>query len=268
VLVKGKSCLPANRAPHWALSGVVLHLSEYNESEVLHHVAAALRMAQPRLGTQALLLMIAIGITLAAYLLLPGQPALHRISIGTGYVGVIFLAAALIIGPLNILRGESNPLSTYLRRDIGIAAAIFAVAHTIVGLQIHMSGDFAQYFFQRKANGQVGVVRFDAFGIANHLGLIAVLTSIVLLTISNNLSLRNLGPRRWKGIQRYAYLAAGLAVVHGLVYQIIEHRQPAFIACLMVIAAAAAIMQFLGVLQRKGRLAWQRGSVESGSSEN
>ncbi len=221
-----------------------------------------------RFGIQVLLLIVAIGITSTVYLLLLGQPALHRISIGTGYVGVIFLGAALIIGPLNILRGESNPLSTYLRRDIGIAAGIFAVAHTIVGLQVHMGGDFVRYFFQRKVNGQVGVVRFDAFGIANHLGLIAVLTIVVLLSISNNLSLRNLGPRRWKRIQRYAYFAAGLVVVHGLFYQIIEQRQPAFIACLMVIAAAASIMQFLGVLQRKGYLAWQRGSVGSGSSEN
>ncbi len=220
-------------------------------------------MALSRFGIQVLLLIIAMGIALAAYLLQPGQPALHRISIGTGYVGVIFLAAALIIGPLNTLRGMSNPLSTYLSRDIGIMAGIFAVAHTIVGLQVHMGGDFVRYFFQRKANGAVGAVRFDAFGIANHLGLIAVLIIVVLLVISNNVSLRKLGPRRWKGIQRYIYLAAGLVAVHGLIYQIVERRQSAFIACLIAIAAAAGIMQYLGFLRRRGRLAWQHSSTES-----
>jgi sulfoxide reductase heme-binding subunit YedZ len=231
---------------------------------VLHHHAAALIMALSRFGIQALLLIIAMGIALAAYLLLPGQPALQRISIGTGYVGVIFLAAALIVGPLNTLRGVSNPLSSYLRRDIGIMAGIFAVAHTIVGLQVHMAGDFVRYFFQRKANGAVGAVRFDAFGIANHLGLIAVLIIVVLLVISNNVLLHKLGPRRWKRIQRYAYLAAGLVAVHGLIYQMIERRQSVFIAALIVIAAAAATMQYLGFLRRGGRLAWQRGSGRSG----
>jgi methionine sulfoxide reductase heme-binding subunit len=221
-------------------------------------------MAVSRFGIQALLLIIAMVIALAAYLLLPGQQALHRISIGTGYVGVIFLAAALIIGPLNTLRGVSNPLSTYLRRDIGITAGIFAIAHTIVGLQIHMGGDFVRYFYQRKANGEIGTVRLDAFGIANHLGLVAVFIIVVLLVISNNVSLRKLGPRRWKEIQRYVYLAAGLVAVHGLIYQLIERRQSAFIAALMAIAAAAATMQYLGFLRRGGRLAWQRASGRSG----
>jgi sulfoxide reductase heme-binding subunit YedZ len=223
-------------------------------------------MALSRLAVQALLLIIALGIALAAYLLLPGQPFLPRISIATAYVGVIFLATALIIGPLKTLRGVSNPPSSYLRRDIGIMAGIFAVAHTIVGLQVHMSGDFVQYFLHRKPSGGVSAVRFDAFGIANHLGLIAVLIIVVLLSASNNVSLRTLGPRRWKTIQRSNYVGAGLVAVHGLVYQAIEHRRSAFVVCFVVITAAAGIMQCLGFLQRRSRLARERGSAGSGSS--
>ena len=170
-----------------------------------------------------MLLIIAMGHALAVYLVQPGQPgqpALHRSSIATAYMGVIFLAAALIIGPLNTLWGVSNPLS---------------------------SGDFVQYFVHREPGG-VGAVRFDAFGIANHLGLIAVLIIVVLLSISNNVSLRTFGPRRWKSIQR-----------HGLVYQAVEHRRSAFVASFVIIVAAAGIMQCLGFLQRRDRLARQRG---------
>src|SRR5262249_39435082 len=43
---------------------------------------------------------------------------------------------------------------------------------TVVGLQVHMAGDFVQYFVHRKPGGGIGAVRTDAFGIANHLGLI------------------------------------------------------------------------------------------------
>src|SRR5260370_41559240 len=99
-------------------------------------------MALSRFGIQTLLLIIAMVIALAAYLLLPGQPALHRSSIGTGYVGVIFLAAALIIGPLNTLRGGSNPLSTYLRSDIGIMAGDISVAPTISVFLVSYGGCF------------------------------------------------------------------------------------------------------------------------------
>jgi sulfoxide reductase heme-binding subunit YedZ len=74
-------------------------------------------------------------------------------------------------------------------------------------------------------------------------------------------SLRKLGPRRWKGIQRCIYLAAGLVAVHGLTYQIIERRQSALIACLMAVAAAATIMQYLGFL--RSRSGWQRDSGRS-----
>jgi hypothetical protein len=49
-----------------------------------------------------------------------------------------------------------------------------------------------------------------------------------------------------------------------LIYQMIERRQSVFIAALIVIAAAAATMQYLGFLRRGGRLAWQRGSGRSG----
>jgi len=87
-----------------------------------------------RFRQQLVLATTAAVIPLAFFLLLPAPDIIWRLSMGTAYAGLIFLATALMIGPLNVLRGVPNPLSTNLRRDIGIVAGVVALAHTIIGL--------------------------------------------------------------------------------------------------------------------------------------
>ena len=169
---------------------------------------------------------------LAFFLLLPSPDTIWRLSMGTAYAGLLFLAAALIIGPLNVLRGAPNPVSTYLRRDIiGIVAGLLALAHTIIGLLVHFRGDPIQYFFYRTRAG-IGGLRYDLFGAANYVGLGASLLVLILLAISNNMSLRMVGAARWKSIQRWNYVGAILVVAHGLLYQAIEERLPRLRSCL------------------------------------
>jgi methionine sulfoxide reductase heme-binding subunit len=47
----------------------------------------------------------------------------------------------------------------------------------------------------------------------------------MLLAISNDLSLRTLKTRRWKSLQRWAYVAFVLTAAHGIAYQSIEKRR-------------------------------------------
>jgi methionine sulfoxide reductase heme-binding subunit len=212
-----------------------------------HHPASRVRQ-------QLLLAAIAALVALAFFLLTPGRSITERLSMATAYAGLIFLAAVLSIGPMNVLRSAPNPLSTYLRRDIGIVAGVLALTHTIIGLLVHFKGDFVQYFFYRTPVG-IGTLRYDPFGVANDLGLVAALVVLVLLTISNNLSIRTLGPAQWKGIQRWNYVGAILVIVHGLLYQVVvESRAPAFVACVLVVAAATMIVQLLGYRRRKKQL--------------
>jgi sulfoxide reductase heme-binding subunit YedZ len=156
-----------------------------------------------------------------------------------------------------VLRGAPNPVSTYLRRDIGIVAGVLALAHTLIGLLVHFRGDPIQYFFYRTPAG-IGGLRYDLFGLANYVGLAATLLVLILLAISNNLSIRTVGAARWKGIQRWNYAGAILIVAHGLLYQAIEKRIPAFIITLLIIAAAIMILQLLGFRRRKEELKQSR----------
>src|SRR5215471_3115707 len=65
---------------------------------------------------------------------------LHRASMASAYASLVMFAATLVIGPLNVLRGRPNPVSSYLRRDIGIWAGLLALVHVVVGLQVHLRG--------------------------------------------------------------------------------------------------------------------------------
>lgn len=203
-----------------------------------------------RVRRQLLLLAIISVFASVLILLVPGRTPLERVSMVTGYLGLVLIAVSLAIGPLNILRAASNPPSINLRRDIGILAGIAAIAHVIFGLQVHLGGEFVRYFFEIKTGAGISGIRLDGFGIANHLGLMAALIIILLLSISNNLSIRKLGPRTWKAIQRSSYVGAFLVVVHALLYQAVERRQIPFIAGVLIVVGAALYLQLLGFRRR------------------
>ena len=204
-----------------------------------------------RLRRQLLLVAVATGIVLGFFLMISGQP-IARLSKATAYAALFFLAVALILGPLKVLRGAPNPLSTYFRRDTGIVAGILALAHTIIGLQVHLQGDFVQYFFYRTPAGLDGL-RHDLFGMANDIGLLSTLIILVLLCISNNLSIRALGPTRWKKIQRLSYVGSILVFIHGLLYQLIERRTLGFILLLVIVTAITGVVQLLGFRSKRER---------------
>lgn len=66
------------------------------------------------------------------------QSWIFRWSLATGYIGAGLLATTLSLGAWKIWRGQSNPVSTHLRRDIGIWCGVLSIAHVVVGLNVHM----------------------------------------------------------------------------------------------------------------------------------
>src|SRR6185295_5484217 len=109
-------------------------------------------------------------------------------SIATAYVALVLLAITLAFSPIAALRGRRYQVSTDLRRDMGIWAALVAVAHVVVGLQVHLRGKMWEYFVHPIKG--VMLPRFDPFGAANYSGLAAALLLVVLLATSNDASLR------------------------------------------------------------------------------
>lgn len=181
------------------------------------------------------------------YALTPPPDVRHRASMASAYVAMIFLAWSLLLGPLNVLRSRPNPISFNLRRDVSIWAGLLALVHTAVGLTVHLRGRMWMYFF---ANLHPLKLQKTQFGFANYTGLLAALLFLGLLLISNDLSLRSFGTKRWKTVQRLAYVAFFLTILHGWAFQSVESRKIPWVAVFWFITAAAVVTQLIGLFQR------------------
>lgn len=179
-----------------------------------------------------------------------------RLSLATGYVGLALLGATLVTGALNVLRDLRNPVSTDLRRDLGIWCGLISLGHVVIGLQVHL-GNMLLYFFHEAGEAKRLVPRFDLFGFANYTGLIAALVVVLLLALSNDASLRSLGRKRWKFWQRWNYAVMGLVVLHSIAYQILERRQLQYLLLFSVIVGPAFIFQISGFRRQRRKLSQQ-----------
>ena len=198
-------------------------------------------------------MLIAVGsLSTTAVLALLLQGAVReRISLATAYVALGLLGVTLSLGPLNVLRERPNPVSFDRRRDFGIWSALFGLAHTAIGLTVHLRGRMWLYFLPAPESPGVLGLRTDPFGAANYAGLVAALLLLLLATISNDLSLRRLGTERWRTIQRWAYLLAGLTVVHGALYQLIEKQRLPLVGLFVALAATVTALQLAGRRRRR-----------------
>jgi methionine sulfoxide reductase heme-binding subunit len=185
-----------------------------------------------------------------AYAVTPPPDIRHRLSMATAYAGLVFFAVSLCLGPWNVVRRRPNPTSFDLRRDVGIWTGILAIVHTAIGLTVHLRGRMWMYFLNRLhplklQNGE--------FGFANFSGLGAALLFLMLLAISNDVSVRSMGIHRWKSLQRWSYAAFVLTVAHGIAYQLIEKRQLPWIIIFAALTIAILTMQALGSLKIRRR---------------
>jgi methionine sulfoxide reductase heme-binding subunit len=170
----------------------------------------------------------------------------HSLSLATAYSSTALLVYVLALGPLNVLRGRPNPVSTNLRRDAAIWAGTVSLLHLVVGLTVHLRGKMHLYFLDPDNHVPLHI-RLDSFGVANYTGLVAGAILALLLLLSNDLSLRSLGTPRWKSLQRTNYVAIGLVVLHGAIYQVNEGRRLQFVAVFVALCLVALALQLAGI---------------------
>jgi sulfoxide reductase heme-binding subunit YedZ len=151
----------------------------------------------------------------------------------SAYSALALLVVSLCLGPWNVLRSRPNPVSFDLRRDIGIWAGLVALFHTGVGLTVHLRGRMWMYFLKRLHPLTLQTTRF---GFSNYMGLATAMVLLLLLLISNDISLRKLGIKRWKALQRFSYLAFALTMAHGAAYQLVEKQHRGWVFAFGVMA--------------------------------
>jgi sulfoxide reductase heme-binding subunit YedZ len=170
------------------------------------------------------------------------------LSMSTAYVGLVWVAVTLLLGPWVILREKRATLSFDLRRDVGIWAGIVSLVHVAVGVQVHFYGKPWLYFVSDEWT--FPFVRTDLFGGANYTGLFATIIIAVLLALSNDLSIRKLG-KRWKALQRWNYAGFALVMLHGWAYQAVENRPFPFVVVLSALGLVVLVVQAAAFWHRR-----------------
>lgn len=197
----------------------------------------------------------ALGVALIYHVVLTRESATQWLgpmfpwSMATGYVGLALCGLTLLLGPLNLLRRRPNPISSYLRRDMGIWGGAISIVHVAFGLQVH-AANILENFFTGITDGARFGFRVDLWGIANYLGLASTTIIVLLLALSNDISIRRLRWERWKALQHWNYVLFGLIVVHGMLYQWIEKRLTPYLALLVVVGASVMLGQSAGYWRR------------------
>jgi len=185
----------------------------------------------------------------ALYSTRPYADVISRASFATAYPALALLAATLLIGPWNVLRRKPNPVSSDLRRDLGIWAGILGVLHAAVGQFVHLRGRPWLYYVYGPGEHHHGM-RHDLFGLANYTGALGALLLAMLFATSNDFSLRRLGTGKWKQLQRWNYAVFALVAVHSFAFQGVEKQKQLWVVTAAFCVAAALSLQIAGVVRR------------------
>jgi sulfoxide reductase heme-binding subunit YedZ len=189
---------------------------------------------------------------------------MHQWNRAAGDASGVLISLAMAIGPLSRLwRGARRFLPW--RREFGVWGIVLAAVHTFIILAGWVEWDLIRLFgFEMIPEIRQYVMVQHGFGLANAIGIAALLYGIVLGTTSNDRSQKFLGGRAWKFLQQGAYVLWFLIIVHTAYFLYLHfldfHRpvpapniiQLPFAAIVMFIAALQ-FMAFLATWRQKSR---------------
>jgi sulfoxide reductase heme-binding subunit YedZ len=211
----------------------------------------AQRLSRRLLVHHLSLFAISAAAVLLIYITRPYKDVWMKLSFSTAYPALFLLLLTLAIGPFNILTRRRNPVSSDLRRDIGIWAGILSLFHSIVGQNVHLRGRPWLYYVYQRNQHHTFPIRHDLFGFGNYTGLIATLIVLALLATSNDYFLRRLGTPKWKSLQRWNYAVYALTAAHAIAYLKIEHQKRPFVLSITIGLAITFAIQAAAYCKRR-----------------
>ena len=180
----------------------------------------------------ALVIALATSLLLAFWASRPEWSPEMRLWRAVGDAAVVLLLASLAIGPLARLSGSAGWLVAW-RRQIGIWAAVLASAHSLLILDGWARWSVRRFLGYELVPQLGREARMEpGFGLANLVGLVALVWLLILLATSSDRALRFLGPAAWKWVHQGAYVVFYLVLLHSayflfLHYTVSFHRAPA-----------------------------------------
>ena len=171
------------------------------------------------------------GLTWAFWSTRPEWDSEMRMWKAIGDTSLVLLYATLVIGPVaRFIRGAGKLLK--YRHELGIWFGVTALLHTYLILDGWIRWDPARlmgYDFVPQANR---VVRLESgFGMANIIGIVAVIIMIPIMITSGNWAIRFLGGSAWKYLHLGVYPVLYLVALHSTYFMYVHfsesfHRTP------------------------------------------
>ena len=139
---------------------------------------------------------------------------MHSWNRATGDTSLLMIACAVAIGPLTKIFPKFRLIVPW-RRELGIYAVILALIHIAIIIVGWVKWDLFNLFgFIPDPSLEGYVMTNRGFGIANLLGLVAILYGLLLAFSSNDLSQKFLGGSAWKFLQQIVYIFWTLILLH------------------------------------------------------
>ena len=148
-----------------------------------------------------------------------------------GDAAIVLLFVTLALGPAARLW---RPLGRALpwRREMGIWSALTALIHTVLILDGWVRWDWGRLLGYEVVPQLGRVARLEpGFGLANLMGLFALIWALTLAATSSDSAVRYLGAAGWKWLHHGAYVVFYLAVLHTVYFLFMHftlsfHRMP------------------------------------------
>lgn len=170
----------------------------------------------------------------------PDAGALDRQSIVSAYLCLGLLCVTLLIGPWRAVSDGRVPSNNYLRRDIGIWAALIGMVHFLLANMLSMNYAYLGRYVTDAAAAPSAEVRRQLYNYGTITGYVVAVLFLLLLGLSSDRVMRRVGLRWWKRLQRSSYVAFALTALHGFAFQALESRPPVWVA--LVVAAGAMVL--------------------------
>ncbi len=139
---------------------------------------------------------------------------MHRWNRAIGDMSLVLVALAMMLGPMSRLWRVFVKVLPY-RRELGIYAVLLALIHATIILFGWVQLDLMRLIgFEFHPGLQQYVMFQQGFGLANLIGVLALLYGAILAITSNDASIRWLGNSVWKFVQQGTYVLWWLSVIH------------------------------------------------------
>ncbi len=139
---------------------------------------------------------------------------MHRWNRAVGDMSLVLIGLSMTIGPLARLLTVFRTAVPW-RRELGIYGVLLAVIHTVIILAGWVEWDLIRLFGYELHPVTNRYVMFQhGFGLANVIGIVALVYGIVLALTSNDWSQRLLSGSVWKFLQQSAYVLWMLIIIH------------------------------------------------------